>query len=75
MAAAADAYPLVLGQLDYLAAISNGTADGTLTPAKTSGVTEVVQIMTQFHALIAPDKASPATIAGGQYRFSYSYAR
>lgn len=72
MAAAADAYPLVLGQLDYLAAISNGTADGTLTPAKTSGVTEVVQIMmTQFHALIA----SPATIAGGQYRFSYSYAR
>lgn len=60
LAAAADAYANVLGQLDYL--VSNDTADGSLAPAKTSGVTEVVQTMTQTDALIATRKASPATM-------------
>lgn len=60
LAAAADAYPNELGQLDYL--VSNDTTDGTLAPGKTSGVTEVVQTMTQTDALIATRKASPATM-------------
>ncbi len=59
LVAAADSYPHLLGDLDYL--VSNDTTDGTLSPAQAGDVVEVVQSKTQTEALIATHKASPAT--------------
>ncbi|MEB3052122.1 hypothetical protein KV112_20645 [Mycolicibacter sp. MYC123] len=61
LVAAADAYPDLLGDLDYLVSSDSGTEDGIKTPARAGDVVEVVQSKTQTEALIATHKASRAT--------------
>lgn len=61
--AAADFYPDVVGQLQYL--VSDDNTDGLLAPVKAAGVTEVVQSKTEADALFARGEASPAVVSRG----------